>query len=438
MGSASPRLIIYCLAILSPLVGVAVFHLPTQNKFIYDVGRSFALLGFAMLTMQILLAARLKWAERPFGLNMMFPFHKAIGVYVTVLLFMHPMLLAAGGPGWRLLIGGDVHWYIWVGRGVLLLLLVNTVSSVFRTTLGVSFERWRLGHGLFGPAILALAFSHSWVAGGDLKVFPMQFLWVGLLSLGMLFYSYHRFWNPRRFRCRPYRVREVRQEAHNVWTLEFDPPPGIRRFDFSPGQFQFVTLLRGRGLPVEEHHFTISSSPTEAAFHSSTIKESGDFTASIGQTKKGDFAAIQGPFGRFSYLLHPEERNLCFVAGGIGITPLMSNLRHMRDTGADRNVLLLYSNRTEEDILFREELSRIEKEEKPALKVIHLLSRPGEAWKGVSGRVDRQTLERFGGGYLAKGHFYVCGPPPLTRSVITILASLGVKDARIFFETFSL
>ncbi|HIE26514.1 TPA: hypothetical protein EYP66_04440 [Candidatus Poribacteria bacterium] len=66
-----------------------------------------------------------------------------------------------------------------------------------------------------------------------------------------------------------------------------------------PGQFHFIKLYREGGLPVEEHPFTISSSPTEKGFVSSTIKESGDFTATIGQTKPGDTASVQGPYGRF-------------------------------------------------------------------------------------------------------------------------------------------
>ena len=86
---------------------------------------------------------------------------------------------------------------------------------------------------------------------------------------------------------------------------------------------------------MEEHHFTIASSPLDRTSHTSTIKASGDFTASIGQTKPGDLAVIQAPFGRFSTVLHPEVQDWVFIAGGIGITPLMSNLqvhaRHARD-----------------------------------------------------------------------------------------------------------
>ena len=166
-----------------------------------------------------------------------------------------------------------------------------------------------------------------------------------LLTGAVLLFGYHRFIRPWQLGRHPYRITEVRQETPQVWTLKFAPPPGEHRFDFLPGQFQFVTLKRGRGLPVEEHHFTISSSPTEPAFHASTIKASGDFTATIGQTRVGDPAMIHAPFGRFSYVLKPQAQDLVFIAAGIGITPLMSNLRHLRDTQADRRVFLLYARR---------------------------------------------------------------------------------------------
>ena len=77
---------------------------------------------------------------------------------------------------------------------------------------------------------------------------------------------------------------------------------------------------------------------------------------------------VHAPFGRFSYLVHPEAKDLVFIAGGIGITPLMSNLRHMHDTGADRRVLLLYSNKSEADIVFKEELDGMAGGEKPNCK----------------------------------------------------------------------
>ncbi len=438
MRPAPLRILLYLVVLLLPFLTVATYHLKTEDVYFYNLGRCFAQLAFAIIVLQVVLASRLRWVERPFGLNLTFPFHRRMGTVAAVLLLLHPPLMALGGGGWHLLYGLNVEWYILVAKTALALLLVNVSLSLWRVRLGVKFEKWRLWHDILGPLVLVLAFTHSWYASEDFKVRPMQVLWVTYLAAAVWLFVYHRLIRPLQLRDHLYRVLEVKQEAPKVWTIKFAPPPGERRFDFQPGQFQFVTLFRGGGLPVEEHHFTIASSPTEAGFHASTIKESGDFTASIGRTRPGDTAAIQAPFGRFSYVFYPEARDLVFIAGGIGITPLMSNLRHLRDTKADRRVLLLYANRTESDIVFREELARMEIGTRPELRVAHILSKPGEDWQGETGHLDREKLARLVGDRLATGTFFLCCPPSMLQGLVQSLRDLEVAEARLHFEYFSL
>ena len=266
----------------------------------------------------------------------------------------------------------------------------------------------------------------------------MKVLWIIFLTAALALFAYHRGYTPWRLRQAPYQVIGVSQEASNVWTVSFAPPAGQPRFDFIPGQFQFVSFLASQGLPAEEHHFTISSSPALAGSHTSTIKASGDFTAQIAKVKPGDPVAIQAPFGRFSHVFYPEEQDLVFIAGGIGITPLMSNLRHMRDTGARRRVLLLYANRGEADIVFKEELDRMAGAEAPRVEVVHILTRPDSNWPGESGRLDREKLGRLCGKRLDSSVFFLCCPPPMTRDLVASLKELGVPMSRISYEYFSL
>ena len=222
-----------------------------------------------------------------------------------------------------------------------------------------------------------------------------------------------------------------------MWTVKLAPPKGERCYDYLPGQFHFLTFHRGRNLPVEEHHWTISSSPSEMDTISSTIKELGDFTATIGQTKPGDTATAHGAFGRFSYVLHQDERDLVFIAGSIGITPLMSMLRHMCDTQSTISVLLLYGNRSEEDIVFRQELSEIEAGGSPRLKVVHVLSKPTESWCGETGRIDGQKIQEFCGRNLREKAYYICGPPAMISATIKNLRDFSVANAQIHVEVFA-
>lgn len=434
--TAASRLLVYLALILAPVLIVTVSSLSPGDLFAYNLGRCFALLAFAVMVLQVALAARLKWVERPFGLNLTFPFHRRMGVLAAILLLAHPPLMALGGGGFSLLYNGD--WYIWVGKGALLLLLVNVGISVWRPRLGLAFEEWRQWHDFLGPAVLVFAFIHSWNASVDFTIPLMKILWVAFLAFALVLLVHHKLYTPWRLRQTPYKVLEVKPEARDVWTVSFAPPAGQPRFAFVPGQFQFVTFLASQGLPVEEHHFTIATSPTETGFHASTIKASGNFTSLISQVKPGDPVAIQAPFGRFSHVLHPEAQDLVFIAGGIGITPLMSNLRHLRDTGAASRVLLLYANKSEADIVFREELDRMVGEAKPQVEVVHLLSRPDSSWTGKTGRLDREKLKGLCGDRLGSGTFFLCCPPPMTKSLVATLRELGVPVARISYEYFSL
>ena len=429
--------VLYVLLACTPAVLAALLGEP-GGAFLYQAGRGAALTGVTILVLQAVLAARWKWLSRPFGLDIVFRFHRRMALFAGVLLIAHPLLLVAGGAGISLATSLDVPWYIWGGRAILLLLVVNLFLSTFRKGLGVKFEGWRALHGVAAFVLLVGAFAHSWFAGADLQHPAMRVIWLVLVVGALAVFAHHRFIRPALRRSHAYRVAEVRPEAAGVWTVELEPPEGETTFDYLPGQFHFITLHRGGELPEEEHHFTLSSSPTQSGRIASTIKAIGDFTSTIGDTEPGDTASVQGAFGRFSYRCHPYEHDLVFIAGGIGITPLMSMLRSMRDREESHRVVLLYGNRTESHIVFRDELAEIEADECPDLKVVHVLSRAGEEWAGETGHINGEMLERHVRGDLAEKVFYICGPDPLRESVIADLTDRGVPDGQIRTEIFRL
>lgn len=430
-------LLLYALAVGSPLMlARALGHDPSRSL-LYELGLGLALAGSAVLLLQVVLAARLKWIERPFGLDMVLRFHRNMAVLGLAMLVLHPVFLALGGSGWGLLYNPSAPAFVFAGRLALVLLATNVAMSLVRRRLGLRFERWRLIHDLVGPALLVLVLLHGLGASHDLTGGPGA-AWASAFGAAFLLFVHHRFVRPMRLGRHPYRVVEVRPKAEGVWTIRLAPPKGFKRFDYLPGQFQFLTLHRqGRGLPVEEHHFTISSSPTETGYVSSTIKAVGDFTRTIGKTRPGDTATVHAPFGRFSYLLHPGDDDMVFIAGGIGITPLRSMLRHMQDSQADKRVLLIYANKTEADIVFRKELDEIAEADKPRLRLVNVLSRPGPDWKGETGHIDKGLIARLCGDELRDKAFYLCGPPGLVRATLAALRELGVPDGRIRLEYFS-
>jgi predicted ferric reductase len=438
MFNALIRLGLYVGIVLAPVTIAAVIGVESGSM-IHEMGKNAALVAFVIIFLQVFLVARIKWIERPFGLDMVIRFHRNMAVLAAALLLSHPLLMAAAWGDWGLLNPMGLSWVVWLGQIALVLLIINIGLSVYQKKLKLKFELWRLGHNISGLLILGLIFTHSWIIGHDLEMRAMRAIWIIILSATVLMYLYHRLFRPWQRKRRAYEVVDVQQESSDVWTIKLAPPAGETIAPYLPGQFHFLTFYRAKDLPVEEHHWTISSSPAERGYVSSTIKELGDFTATISRTRKGDRASVHGAFGRFSYVLHPKENDLVFIAGGIGITPLMSMLRHMRDTAEKRSVLLFYANPEAGKIVFRQELEEMEDGRYPALKVVHVLDRPDNDWTGETGRVDREKIRRFcgQGNDLKEKVFYICGPEKMRDSVIRDLTSLGVPDNRMRTEIFS-
>ncbi len=437
-GGGFLRIFLYLLITVFALILATLVHPRTHDGFIRQLGRNCGLVGLTLLALQVVLAARFKWIERPFGLDMILQFHKVAGVIALCLVLLHVVLVSWGSAHWYLLTSIDVRWEVWLGRLALLALLTTVATSLLRRKLNIGFETWRSWHNILAVGILSFAFVHSISIGGDLTAPAMQIYWAaGLVGAGTI-YLLHRIGRPARLKRNPYTVTSVRQEAPRIWTIHLEPSAGQSVYPYAPGQFHYITFRRGRGLPVEEHVWTISSTPTRHGI-ASTIKELGDFTATIGQTQVGDRADIDGPYGRCSYVFYPEEDELVFICGGIGVTPFLAMLRHMHDTGSRKKVLLLWGNRTEQELVARQELDQIAKSGRPQLKVVLFLTKPGPDWQGEQGRIGKEAIAKCLGPQAgALRGAYVCCPPPMSMVIIGALHDLGVPGDRIHYEGFSL
>lgn len=425
---------VFFAAAIAPLVALKLSNSQEAADFTTALGRNVGLLGYSLLCLQFVLAARWSWVEGPFGLDILLLFHRAMGIFAAGLLLAHPTLLALD-EGFDLLFGASPPAFVWLGRAAILLLMVHVVLALNRRRIGLSFESWRLLHDLAAAAVVILVTLHVWWSEHPSTPAVRGTMTV-LFVIALIALAWQRLPQALHPTRRLFRVGRVTREARGIWTLEMQPvKPG--ETTYLPGQFHFVRLLRGRGLADEEHHFTIASSPAGPPRLLSTVKEVGDYTRTIGRTEVGDLAICEGAFGRFSYVLFPMEKDLVFIAAGIGITPFMSMLRHMRDTGSQRAVLLLFGNRTEQDIPFRQELDDMVSEQRPRLQVFHFVGSPGPDWDGEAGRIDEQAVTRFCSDHLHSRGFWVCGPRPMTDSILDILHRLGVEDTRLHTEVFA-
>jgi predicted ferric reductase len=432
-------LFFYLVLTAGPLILALLLSTPeVEENFLFRSGTALALVGFPVLVGQVILAARLKIVDRVFGMNNVYVFHKTMAMVVGFILILHPFLLAASRGHWGLLTRFDQPWYLLLGKINLVLLLTTITISTLYKQLHMKYEQWRSLHNLIAVLLITLGFLHSLYIGDDLEHLTMRLVWGGLLAIAAAGYLYHKVIGPWLRRRHPFHIAALDREGSKVWTIKLTPPPGERPLEYLPGQFQFLTFYHSPVTRSEEHPFTISSSPTNREFHTSTIKESGDFTSTIGQLKVGDPVGVQAPFGRFTYLEHPEEDDLVFIAGGIGITPLMSMLRYMRDTGTNKHVLLLYANRREEDIVFRSELQAMADTNKPQLRIVHVLSQAAENWAGERGHVNLDLIRKYSESSLEDKIFYICGPPPMMDQIILALIRGGVRSSQVRSERFDL
>jgi predicted ferric reductase len=431
-------LAIYAAAVVS-LAAVSYLVSPRalQRTISLQAGLVFPLLALPMLALQPLLSARVKWLDRLFGLDRIYRFHKLMAAIAGILIFVHPLMLTLDLQDLSLLLSIDKPWGILVGKLGLLVLLLLVPGSLLHHVIHRTYERWRWLHNLLSVVLLGVGTVHAWQSGRDLAQPALQGILLALLGVGVVSYTGHKLLVPARLRWKAFRVADLRQESARVWTLSVEPEAGVQPLRHLPGQFQFLTLP-SRGGRREEHPFTISSWTPGAAHHSSTIKESGDFTATIGRTPLQERVLVQGPFGRFSYLLYPDERDFVFLAGGVGITPFISMLRHMEHAREAVQVLLLYASRSVQDIAFRAELERIAGGGYPRLRVVHVLENPPADMQAETGRIDRRMIEQYLPAGVSGKAFYVCGPPPMMRAMVKAARHLGVARRHLHWERFAL
>ena len=239
---------------------------------------------------------------------------------------------------------------------------------------------------------------------------------------------------PARLTWRRAAVLRLIDETPRVKSLVLDVPGWVGR---RAGQHLDVRLTAEDGYQIERS-YSISSAPAEPHV-TLTIERLDDGEVSPYLTDvlhPGDEVEVRGPIGGW-FTWRPEEGGpLLLVAGGSGVAPLMAMIRQRAAVRSPAPVCLLYSSRTYEEIIFREELDRSAAADGD-LKVDYTLTRsqsPG--WQGYSRRIDRGMLEEVAWAPEEHPLIFICGPTPLVESVATLCVGLGYTPERIKTERF--
>lgn len=245
---------------------------------------------------------------------------------------------------------------------------------------------------------------------------------------------------PQNERYHIFTVREVKRETDQALTLVFEQ--NVSDFPYKAGQY--LTLIFEIDGAEHRRSYSLSSSPQIEQYLAVTIKqlEGGKVSNYIfHKIKKGDAIKVMPPMGNFCLEVQPKsDQSFVFIGAGSGITPLMSMIKTALHTGPKSKLMLVYGNKNENDVIFRDELSALEQQHPGRLEVIHVYSRVEQHDDAYIGRINgsllHELLHEREKETMAKAEFFLCGPAGMMQESKAAIADLGVSEKQIHQESF--
>ncbi|MDQ2076759.1 ferredoxin reductase family protein [Marinimicrobium sp. ABcell2] len=427
-------LVVYGALALLPLTLAVAFDRPDPRSFLVELGVMLGLLGLGVLAMQLVISGRHPWFAGAVGQDNMLQFHRQMGIFAWLLVLAHPLTLFIADPNFLAYLNPRAD--LLRAASLIFVLLATTflvASSLWRVAMKLQYEWWRAIHGALSVVVVSGGFVHAWLVNNYTADMATKLSVGALVGLSLLLLVDSRFLRPWRLKRAPWQVVETSQEAGDATRLVLEAQ-NHKGMIFKPGQWAWITL-GDTPFSLQQHPFSIDSEANNPRRLEFTAKHAGDFTRSLPDVKAGTKAWLEGPYGVFWF--EPSSgRRAVFVAGGIGITPMMSMLRSCRATGCKQSLLLLYANESVDDIIFKEELDSLSKD--LALKVVHVIRKPPEDWDGESGLIDADLLNKYLPDDDGKIDYFVCGPPPMMNQVESSLRERGVRLQHLYSERFDL
>jgi ring-1,2-phenylacetyl-CoA epoxidase subunit PaaE len=239
----------------------------------------------------------------------------------------------------------------------------------------------------------------------------------------------------------PLRIAEVRRETADAVSIAFEVPPQLRgAYVFTPGQH--LTLRTNFDGAECRRSYSICSSVDDNELRVAVKRvEGGAFSSFANRLQAGDTVDVMTPQGRFGMRSAADAaQTYLAVAAGSGITPIMAIARTVLAREPDSRFILLYGNRTSQDIIFKEAIEDLKDRYLERFTVHHVLSREQQELPILCGRLDAEKITALVGSLAPAGeidHAFLCGPGGMIADGKAALARLGVPPERIHVEYFS-
>jgi predicted ferric reductase len=427
-------LVLYGGVALAPLA-IAALTGPRENDFLAELGIGLGLTAYAMLLMQFVSSGRFEQLSGRVGIDRMMRFHQLTARLLAVLVLLHPLApriptsmdMLSMTPQAVAIRFGAPHLRSGVAAWVILLIVV--LMAIFRHHLPLRYEVWRATHVLGALAIAAGGAHHTFTVGSYSGVPGLFWFWCALLAIALASFLFVYFLRPWLLLRMGYRVVANRALAPAIRELTMEPGSG-RGIRFEPGQFAWLNTWP---LPLLDHPFSICSAPAELPRVRMLIKARGDFSGSLEHLVPGTPVRLDVPHGHFG--LHAGRGDSVYlIAGGIGISPVMSVLRHLHSTHDPRPISLLYGARNLEQLVYADEISAIATQ--IGLRTRFFLDEPPPGWSAGVGPLTEESVRAGLPDAPETCLCLVCGPTPLMLAVERWLLAAGVPSRQIVYERF--
>lgn len=238
------------------------------------------------------------------------------------------------------------------------------------------------------------------------------------------------------------KVRQVIRETPDTVTIYFDQPDPF--LDYQPGQFLTVIVdINGK---AERRSYSLCTSPFVDPYPGITVKRVKDGVVSNylnDLIRPGKSIEVMKPMGHFTLDYHSQNTNhFVMVTGGSGITPVMGLIKSILVNEPDSKTTLLYCSRSEEQIIFKNELASLAEKHSDKINIIHNLSQPTNSWTGLKGRLSADKIKAIltenVGDEGRTIRYLTCGPQGLMEATLASLSGIGVREEDVLKENFFL
>ena len=241
----------------------------------------------------------------------------------------------------------------------------------------------------------------------------------------------------------PLRVSDVRRETADTVSVAFDVPAELAAdYAFEPGQHLTLRMPSPVDGSEVRRSYSICSGLDDGELRIAVKNVPGGVFGAYAceQLKAGDALDVMTPIGRFTIALDPAaEHTYLGIAAGSGITPVMSLIRSVLALEPKSRFTLVYGNRGQSSVIFREDLEDLKDRYLGRLHVIHVFSREQQGAPLLNGRVTGDKLRALGERLLDLTSYddvFICGPEPMTLDIRDTLTDLGLDPAHVHLELF--